>query len=350
MENRLSWQQPGQSQRPSTLRRAGSFIGGVIPILIIAALMYGAFFVKPSVHTVGMSRPAIEQRDLFYSVVMPADDTVLAVGNFGKIIVSKDGGASWSPQSSGVAVSLQSVAAWDSNRVVAVGNNLTAIYTSDGGENWVDAEVDTTSESINKLVRVRVLAGGHAIAVGEFGVILASDDFGASWRAISAGEDVSWNDVAPLDISTSLIVGEFGRIEITSDGGEAWTQIPSPVKSSLNSVFFRDRHNGIAVGTEGVVLSTTDGGATWTRLPVPTQQHIFDVMWDGRKWVLTGDKGLLLFGSADAKNWTDMSQLTDSGWHTQTSARNGVYALAGRGGVGIIDGSRTARKTERSDD
>ncbi len=345
MENTLSSQRSGQGQQPSTLRRISSVVGGVTPALIIAALLYAAFFVKPTVNTVGAIRPVIEQRDLFYSVVMPADETVWAVGNYGKIVISEDDGATWTQQPSGVDAHLQSIAAWDSNRAVSVGNNLTVLYTNDGGKHWIKAKVDAKkNQNINELVRVRVLAGGHAVAVGEFGTVLASDDFGASWRALPVEGDASWNDVGLLSAQTYLIVGEIGRIKITSDGGKTWAQLPSPTKSTLNSVFFRDARNGLAAGTGGVVISTDDSGATWTQLPLLTQQHIFDVMWDGSHWVLTGDKGVFLFGSANTKSWSDMSQFAGSSWHTQTTTRNDIYALAGRGGITIAKPGKDKKK------
>lgn len=346
MENTFSSPSSGQGRRVPTLRKISSVVGGVVPALIIAVLMYAAFFVKPTVNSVGASRPVIEQRDLFYSVAMPAGETVWAVGNYGKIVISKDNGATWTRQPSGVDTHLQSIAAWDSNRAVAVGNDLTALYTNDGGKHWIKAKVEAKkNQDINELVRVRVLAGGHAVAVGEFGTVLGSDDFGASWRALPVVGDASWNDAALLSPQTYLIVGEIGRIEMTSDGGTTWTQIPSPTKSTLNSVFFRDAQNGLAAGTGGVVISTDDGGATWTQLPRITQQHIFDVMWDGHHWVLTGDKGLLLFGSAETKAWNNMSRLAGSSWHTQTTARNGVYALAGRGGIAIAKPDEDNKKS-----
>ncbi len=327
-------QASGQSSSLSS--RTAAVLGGAIPVAIVAGLLYAAFFIKPSVQTVGSVPPVIERRDLLFSVAMPEDDAIWAVGGQGKIIRSKDGGASWTSQSSGVGSHLQSIAAWDGERAVAVGNALTVLHTDDAGKTWHKASVPTGTEGANKLMRVRVLPGGHASAVGEFGTVLMSDDFGETWRTASPGEDVSWNDVAPTDANSAIVVGEFGRIQITMDGGANWTQAESPVQSSLNSVYFRDSQNGVAVGTEGVIIATRDGGATWMQAPQMTHQHIFDVVWDGSRWLLTGDKGLLLVGSADAQTFVDRSSLTDSGWHTQTAARGGRYALAGRG-ISIIE-------------
>lgn len=322
-------------QSTSAPKRLASFVGGALPAVIVALLLYGAFFIKPTVRTVGVEPPSIEQRDLFFGVVMPARDQIWAVGSNGKIIRSGDDGATWERQPSGATAHLQSIATWDGERAVAVGNNLTILLTSDGGKSWKPSAAPEGVDKTNKLVRVRILANGQAMAVGEFGTILASGDYGASWRAVSTPVDASWNDVALVDENKAIVVGEFGHIQMTTDAGATWVEIESPVKSSLNSVYFRDRENGVAAGTEGVVLATHDGGESWTIVPKLSEQHIFDAFWDGGRWVLSGDKGLLLIGSADGKLWTDRSRLTDSGWHTQGAGSDGKYALVGRG-VNIV--------------
>jgi photosystem II stability/assembly factor-like uncharacterized protein len=328
---------PQTSGHPASLISHGAaLLGGAIPVLIVAGLLYAAFFIKPSVQTIRSGLPTIEFRDLIFGVAMPEDNAIWAVGNHGKIIRSDDAGMTWTQQPSRISGHLQSIAAWSGEKAVAVGNSLAVLHTSDSGKTWSEASVPKGTDGANKLMRVRVLPGGHAGAVGEFGAVLVSGDYGTTWRSVSVGQDVSWNDIAPIDPQNAVVVGEFGRIQVTADGGDTWTQAASPVQSSLNSVYFRDSKNGVAVGTEGVIIVTKDGGATWELAPKLTDQHIFDVMWDGKRWVLTGDKGLLLVGTADAARWTDRSSATDSSWHTQTAARNGRYAMAGRG-VSIIE-------------
>ena len=123
-----------------------------------------------------------------------------------------------------------------------------------------------------------VEAGKRAVAVGERGVVLLSDDR-TNWRqaadvptrvtltAVSAVGDKVW------------AVGRDGMIIASTDGGDHWTvqrkdpwQPPNPGRAGddarhgapLLDVLFIDETHGIAIGAYSLFLETSDGGATWT--------------------------------------------------------------------------------------
>ncbi len=62
-----------------------------------------------------------------------------------------------------------------------------------------------------------------------------------------------------------VAVGERGVILSSDDHGASWVQRPSPVSVMLTGVRFRSPELGWAVGHAGVVLHTRDGGQTWRR-------------------------------------------------------------------------------------
>jgi len=327
----------GSIQRPpnggaSTSTRARGMAGllsAALPVLVIGGLLYAAFFIKPRVQVASVQPATIERRDIFYGVSMASPGVIWAAGQQGKIVRSTDRGVSWAPQANGTQAHLQAIAVWDAERAVAVGNDLTILSTGDGGKTWRKAAA-IGGVPAAKLLRVRAYDPGIAWAVGERGTVLRSSDHGISWQAKSTKDDATWNDVAFVG-RNGWMVGEFGRIRQTIDGGANWTSVTAPVKSSLNAVAFRDERNGVAVGTGGVVVVTTDSGASWQLLPSITDQHIFDVLWDGSRWLLAGDKGLLLAADSRAQTWTDASAGISATWHTQIDGRDGRYALAGYG-------------------
>ncbi|MBI5921006.1 MAG: glycosyl hydrolase [Betaproteobacteria bacterium] len=324
----------------ATLQRISSLGGAALPFLIIGGLLYSAFFVKPKVEGVSVEPPVIERRDIFYGVAIPVPGSVWVAGNQGKIVRSDDGGTTWIHQATGVTAHLQSIAAWDPERAVAVGNDGTVVVTSDGGKTWAKTSMPANVAGA-KLMRVRTYPGGKAWAVGEMGMALSSSDFGVNWRSTTAGEDVSWNDVVFVK-DVGWLVGEFGRMQATRDGGANWKVLASPVKSSLNGVYFRDEHEGVAVGTEGVLLLTKDGGANWRVLPKIVDEHLYDVLWDGSRWIAVGDKGALLTAGISGDKWSDLSRDAGTTWHTQVVGANGSYLLAGYG-VTKIDIDRDKR-------
>jgi photosystem II stability/assembly factor-like uncharacterized protein len=299
----------------------GSLGGAVLPVLIIGGLLYAGFFIKPKAQGTAVEPPAIEKRDIFYGLAVPAQDTIWAAGNHGKIVRSADRGKTWTQQKTKVTADLQSIAAWDGSRAVAVGDRGTVVLTADGGKTWTKASLPTNVAGA-KLLRVRAYPGGQAWAVGEMGMALATADFGTTWRSTTAGEDVTWNDVSFVK-DTGWLVGEFGRMQLTRDAGATWKALEPVVKSSLNGVYFRSDNEGVAIGTEGVFLHTADGGATWRVLPKVVDQHMFDVVWDGARWIAVGDKGALLTATASGEQWTDRSGPANTAWPRAVTATSG---------------------------
>ena len=312
-----------------------SLAGSAIPVVVIGGLLYAGLFIKPEPSGVSIDPPAIGRRDSFYDVAEPVPGLVWAVGSFGKIVRSEDGGRSFHVQATGTAEHLQSIATWDANRAVVVGNDGVVLTTADGGRSWQRANAPR-SEVSNKIMRVRTAGEGVAWAVGEMGALFRTRDFGRTWTRQWAEEDVGWYDVA-FRGQRGWVVGEFGRILATEDGGDTWAEVASPVETSLSAVAFRDDLNGVAVGLDGALLSSNDGGRTWQALPKVTPEHVFDIAWDGRRWIGVGDKGLLLRG--DGTRW-EAGLLAPNvyAWHMAVRpGKNGVY-VAGAS-LGIVDGS-----------
>eukprot|EP00456_Euglypha_rotunda_P033111 TRINITY_DN25690_c0_g1_i1.p1 TRINITY_DN25690_c0_g1~~TRINITY_DN25690_c0_g1_i1.p1 ORF type:complete len:368 (-),score=85.09 TRINITY_DN25690_c0_g1_i1:121-1224(-) len=311
----------------------------IVPLLVIGGLLYAAFFLKAGAAIQSVKPPAIERRDTFLGVAMPASTVIWAVGGNGKIVRSDDGGMVFSAQVGPVSVNLQAIAAWSAEQAIAAGNEGLVIRTDDGGKNWQLVPAPK-SEIANKLLRLRAYDGGIAWAVGELGAVLKSSDYGHSWQRVLPEKDQAWNDIFFVG-ERGWLVGEFGQILISEDGGVQWRPVVSGIESSLMSVCFRDADNGVAVGLSGSVLSTRDGGASWTALKPQTREHLNDVIWDGTRWIAVGDKGVMVTGDSTAENWqaTRISE-GNLAWHTQIVA---LPPVTGQASGYILAGANLAR-------
>jgi photosystem II stability/assembly factor-like uncharacterized protein len=121
-------------------------------------------------------------------------------------------------------------------------------------------------------------SGNRAIAVGERGAVILSDDR-SSWRQVA--------DVPTRATLTAIsavgakvwAVGRDGVIIASSDAGEhwqvqrrdAWTPPAADAPQSdarhgapLLDVLFLDENRGFAVGAYSLFLETADGGKTWS--------------------------------------------------------------------------------------
>jgi len=106
-----------------------------------------------------------------------------AVGSGGSIFATDDGGASWTPQTSGTEHWLTSVSfADDARHGWAVGYLGTILATDDGGALWTRQ----TSNSDADLMNVSFASDArHGWASGGGGTLLGTSDGGASWHPIA---------------------------------------------------------------------------------------------------------------------------------------------------------------------
>jgi len=195
--------------------------------------------------------------DDLYAVSFVDAQNGWAVGDFGNILNTTDGGATW--QLGILDVALFGVKFISTQVGWAVGDGGVIIRTTDGGETWIDQDSGTTQP----LNAVTFLDANTGWTVGLAGTIRKTTNGGETWTAQTSPRNVSLNAMHFVDAQTGWIVGESGAILHTSNGGDTWVTQPSRTATSLFAVTFVDATRGFAAGDDGVVLSTTNGGASW---------------------------------------------------------------------------------------
>jgi photosystem II stability/assembly factor-like uncharacterized protein len=285
-------------------------------------------YLKPVVKAVNVPPAVIERGDYLYGIAQLGSERLIAVGSRGKIWTSMGPTASWARLASPIKTTLQDVDSWDALNAVAVGDNGEIIVTRDGGSTWSKA-APPRSKVANKLLRVRTAGQGVAWAVGEAGAVLKSEDYGQTWTRARAEEDVAWNGVW-IQGSRIWIVGEFGSVSFSADNGRTWTKQNTPIQGSLMAVAFKDAVSGVAVGVDGAILTTADGGLTWIKRELRAKDHFYDVIWDADRWAAVGDKGLLAMSDANGEAWQVVGgKDSDRRWHTKILRFGSGYALTG---------------------
>lgn len=311
----------------------GAIVVGALPWFVIAGLLVGAFTIRPGGIAKAVAPPPISAQDHFYDVAHPGPDVLWMVGMLGKIVRSEDGGQSWVEQRSMTKRNLQSIAAWNPREAVAVGDNGIVLVTQDGGNTW-KKETTPRSKISNKFMRVRILKNGTAWIVGTMGAVLESTDHGHTWARRVPVHDVSRMDIAGVG-KHIWVAGEFGQILASDDGGESWHKEATGIRNTLNGIAFRNAEDGVAVGLQGVILRTSDGGQSWHQVKDITQQHLFAVRWNGKQWAAVGANGVVATAGPDAEHWTarQIAQ-RDFAWHTGISpAAHGWYLAGANSGV-----------------
>lgn len=208
-------------------------------------------------------------------------------------------------------------------RIVAVGERGIIILSDDGGASWRQAKVPSSVT----LAAVQFPTPTHGWAVGHYGVILHSRDGGASWirqlDGVQAAQLVLQDAEAHTGSESAAYLAEARRL--VADG---------PDKPFL-ALHFSDARNGIVVGAYNLAFRTRDGGASWTpisnRLDNPGGNHMYAVAASGNEVYIAGEQGLLL-RSADGGERFERLELPYKGSFFALTAGAGQVAVAGLGG------------------
>lgn len=146
----------------------------------------------------------------------------------------------------------------------AVGDFGTVLATSDGGATWsFRSDTALFTQALNDLL---VLAPGELLAVGGSPGVFHSSDAGATWQAVSNPSSAELIDLSRVDASTLVAVGKSGQVIRSLDDGLSWTLRPSPLNATLNRSLWLDANNGY-VGGINCARRTTNGGNSWSTLP-----------------------------------------------------------------------------------
>ena len=109
-------------------------------------------------------------------------------------------------------------------------------------------------------------AGERLVAVGDRGIIVLSDDHGASWQqAAYVPSQALLAGVCFLDPQHGVAVGHDQVIVTTADGGRTWkrTHYAPQAQGPLLDVWCGAGGEVIAVGAYSAYLRSADGGASW---------------------------------------------------------------------------------------
>ncbi len=148
-----------------------------------------------------------------------------AVGDLGSIYATSDGGVTWEVQQSGVSESLLGVCFAGPNVGWAVGEGGTILETTLGGSSWVLQAPATTED-----LRAVTSAGGRVWAVGEKGIVLSAAVPGGGFSDIAS----SPYRTAIESLASAGIVGGFTDGTFRPDGTVTRQQFAKMVVGALN--------------------------------------------------------------------------------------------------------------------
>ncbi|MCE7737428.1 MAG: ABC transporter permease subunit [Candidatus Heimdallarchaeota archaeon] len=162
------------------------------------------------------------------------------------------------------------------------------------------------------------------MVAGESGYVAKSTD-GNSWEQVNLGQTYN-NSFADIEIQGNhiWIIGDFGIILYSNDSGSSFKEQSSPKLEQLNSMDFINSSHGWIVGGNGLILKTTNYGNSWITLNSETTVNLNSIYTEtsqsDRIWI-GGDNGMFLasLGSSFGDEFTKIESGT-------TNNINDVYS------------------------
>ena len=306
----------------------------VAPWVVVTSLVYAAAFVNPEVQTLPLPQPLIEPRDRFYDVARSENGRFWFAGSHGVVLEGQADRDDWRRYTLPQRVNLQGVAVSDDGTIVAAGNDGWVFTRVPGQQDWQDRRLPV-SDVASKLIDVTWLDGRFWVT-GEMGAVFRSDDGGTTWLNLGIKEDVALNDLARSADGHLWRAAEFGTLFQSTDDGQTWTTTELGAES-LRAVAFRG-NTGVIAANGGVVYVTGDNGDTWQQVQTPSREHLYDVAWDGQRWVATGNSGSLLT-SDDGTHWSSIAPAgLGTDYYTRLVTTGNGIVLAGQTIGEVIDG------------
>ena len=206
-----------------------------------------------------------------------ADGRLVAVGEWGHVLLSDDGGGSWrQAESVPTRATLTAVTFADAKRGWAVGHDAVVIHTRDGGETW-ELQLQAPEEEV-PLLTVWFQNAEHGLAAGAFALMIETTDGGKTWRrrpfTPNPDEDYHLNAIFRGPGDSLFIAAEFGSIYRSLDGGASWERLHPPYQGSFWGGLAVGEEAFLVFGMRGHVFRSEDLGESWQELDSGTDQSL----------------------------------------------------------------------------
>jgi photosystem II stability/assembly factor-like uncharacterized protein len=186
------------------------------------------------------------------------------------------------------------------------------LVTNDDGATWAQRKIASTGT----LRAVAFLDVNRGLTVGDGGAILATADAGRTWQPRVSGTTENLTDIQMVG-EEGWIAGYDGVMLHTADGGKTWSKENTGQSLSLDALYFLDAQNGWAVGWSATVLHTVDGGKKWQQVKIPGAQWSLSSIdfQDAKNGWISGFAGQLYRTKDGGATW-ETKKTPVSGWLT----------------------------------
>lgn len=273
---------------------------------------------------------------------------LVAVGERGLAIHSDDDGQSWAQAEVPVGCTLTALRFADERRGWATGNLGVVLATEDGGASWrkcLDGEAAAQLALQAARAQMTQPAAGRAAEAVAQGQVLLED----AQRLVGEGADKPLLDVALRADGSLLAVGAYGLALASRDGGRTWQsqmhRLPNPDGLTYYGLVER-RGESLLFGEQGLLLRASGPGEPFTAQASPAGGSLFGALAlrEGPV-VLLGLRGKLWRSAAPAEAWSLVQTHVEAALVAGTQLADGRAVVVGSAGQVLLsrDGGQRFR-------
>lgn len=290
------------------------------------------------------------ERSILMDVVV-AGQRMVAVGERGHIIYSDDGGSNWVQAEVPVSVTLTAVYFPSPQKGWVVGHEGVVLYTKDSGKTW---EKQLDGVKINEIMadqlrlmikkRTELLENGSSGLTQEKRSELETQKENLSFflgdveAAMEEGPTRPLMDVWFRNDREGIVIGSFGIILATEDGGTTWRSLLEGIDNTEGHHLYGITRSGndlFIAGEAGEIYRSEDFGKTWRHLASPYEGSYFGIIGDpaGGFVAAFGLRGNLFYSVDRGETWLSSNS------HREMSISGGAFLPGGTAFFVAVDGA-----------
>lgn len=199
--------------------------------------------------------------------------------------------------------------------------------SSDNGNTW--NTVHNQKHTLNSVY----FANSLAIAVGDYGTILISEDEGLTWQNQKRKTSEHLYSTF-IQENNTYCVGNGGTIIYSTDKGKNWECKEGIMRDDFRFITFTNSSIGFVGGTNGSIYRSDNSGKTWTTILSDTT-FSFQNCYNGNNLLIaTGNEGALYISSDNGNNWNKNNLPFHKEWtNAASSIGNEIVVVGDRGTV-----------------
>ena len=229
-------------------------------------------------------------------------------------------------------------AANNGSATVVVGNQGVIIHSEDDGASWKRQSF----EGWPALIDVDACPNGDFVVLAYDRKIYLSKDNGASWQENPIPTEETPQAIECAPDNRYWVVGSFTHIWSSSDEGASWTESTREEDAIFTTVQFLDASTGYVMGEFGTALKTTDGGKNWEYLsPLPGEFYPQAMLFrDANEGWVTGLGGKVLHTTDGGQSWSEQATNVVVPLYGITEVNDGLYVAGGEGTLLRLEGQQ----------